>query len=353
MRIDSAGQDGPVGTQPQDVVLVTVTYGQRWHLLEQVLDAAFDQGVGQAIVIDNGAADPVAARAQARYGAMVRVIDMGRNTGSAPGFRAGIAAAVSGSARFILLLDDDNRLEPGALAQLLAAQQQAAAEAGGDDTAAALQVMVAFRPANQSEVAAGAHRRMLQRHAFLGFDLRQLPARLWRRWSRVQAQSAVARPVPPLALLDVAPYGGMLFDKALVAAIGLPNPDFVLYADDTEFSWRVTRRGGRLLLVTAARIHDVDTSWNLQRGPSSGLVHWLRGGSDLSTYYALRNRVYFETHHVHHSALWRGINRLVFVTVLRLVSRRLGTEQRLALLLQALADGEAKRLGVKPGLLLK
>ena len=334
----------PTAADPRrEVTLVTVTYGRRWHLLQQVLDSAFEQGAAEAIVIDNGSQDDIATLAHERHGAKVRIVQMGRNTGSAKAFHVGITEAAASPARFILLLDDDNKLEPGALDALLAAHEKTRRE-----QANRLLIVLGFRPGNQFEIAAGAKRRILPRNAFLGFDLTQVPDRLWRR-----LRPARKGPVPAFAQLDVAPYGGMLFDKALIAEIGLPNPDFVLYADDTEFSYRVTKRGGQLLLVTGARVSDIETSWNLKASQGSAFAKWLQGGSDLSSYYALRNRVCFETHHVDHFAAWRWLNRLVFLTALRWTSRRLGTSQRLALLLQAVRDGESRQLGVKPGLELQ
>jgi len=337
----------PLPRARHDVTLVSVTYGRRWHLLQQVLDSAFEQGITSAIVIDNGSHDDIAALATARHGSRVRVMPMGSNTGSAKAFHTGVAEAAAGAARFILLLDDDNRLEAGALACLLA--EHAAAKRDDPDR---LLIVVGFRPTNQFEVAAGSTHRVLPRNAFLGFDVKQLPARAWRRFAN-RKQTTPTRPLPPLALLDVAPYGGMLFDKSLVAQIGLPNPDFVLYADDTEFSYRVTKRGGRLLLATGARVVDVETSWNLKASHGSAFANWLLGGSDLSSYYALRNRVYFETHHVVHNPAWRAMNRMIFLAALRWTAHRLGASRRLSLLLQAVRDGQAQRLGVKPGLELR
>ena len=342
-RSEKQAQPVPVANPRRDVTLVTVTYGRRWHLLQQVLDAAFEQGAAEAIVIDNGSLDAVATLAHQQHGAKVRVVQMGRNTGSAKAFHAGITEASSSPARFILLLDDDNKLEPGALDALLDAHEQQRREQPNR-----LLIVLGFRPSNQFEIAAGAKRRVLPRNAFLGFDLTQVPDRLWRR-----LRPARKGPVPAFAQLDVAPYGGMLFDKSLIAEIGLPNPEFVLYADDTEFSYRVTKRGGQLLLVTEARINDIETSWNLKAAQGSAFAKWLQGGSDLSSYYALRNRVCFETHHVEHFAAWRWLNRMVFLTALRWTSHRLGTSHRLALLLQAVRDGESRQLGVKPGLELQ
>lgn len=329
----------------EPVTLVTVTYGQRWHLLEKVLDAVFADGVRDAVVIDNGSADPIAVNAAARYGDRVEVLAMGANRGSAPAFRRGIERACERGPAFLLLLDDDNLLASGSLPVL----RKAYAHHHRIDPARPL-VVLAFRPDNQADVANGSRHRVLDRDAFIGFNVLRFPGRLLRR---ITGRRAVRGPVPKEALLDVGPYGGMLFAPALVDAIGLPDPSFVLYGDDTEWSWRVTTRDGQLLIATDARITDAEISWNLAPSQGSGLKRWLVGGSEISSYYALRNRVYFETHKVPHSAIARTINRAVVLAAWRWWARRLDASPRLRLLMQAVADGEAGRLGMKEGLELR
>lgn len=329
-------------TASTGVTLVTVTYGDRWHLLSQALASAFAEGIERAVVVDNGSRAPIAARCEATYGHRVRVVAHRHNLGSAPGFRAGIEAARADDAGLMLLLDDDNRLEPGALARLIDAHRAAAAEAPERALA-----VVGFRPGNQTDIGAGKARQALHPNAFFGFHLKHLPRKIWHRVRRPDAASA--RPVPRLALLDFAPYSGMLFDTSLIDLIGLPNPSFVLYADDTEFSYRVTRMGGRLLVVTDARLSDIEPSWNTKRLHSSAFAAWLAGGSDLSVYYAARNRACFEEHSVVHSSWIRLLNRGTFLLAMRLLAARLGRRDRYRLFRLAVDDGEAQRLGVKHG----
>lgn len=332
-------------TKVMRVTLVTVTYGDRWHLLSQALASAFAEGIARAVVVDNGSRASIAARCEAAYGDRVRVIAHPRNLGSAPGFRAGIEAACAEKADRVLLLDDDNRLERGALGKLLDAHRAAAAEA----PARALAV-VGFRPANQTDIGAGKTRQALHVNAFFGFHLKHLPRKVWQRLPRLKKPAAApTRPIPRLGLLDFAPYSGMLFDPSLIDLIGLPDPNFVLYADDTEFSYRVTRLGGQLLVVTDARVADIEPSWNTKRLHSSAFAAWLAGGSDLSVYYAARNRACFEAHSVAHSGWIRGLNRGTFLLVMRVLAARLGKRDRYRLFCLAVDDGEAQRLGVKHG----
>lgn len=325
------------------VTLVTVTYGERLPLLLQALESAFADGVDRAVVVDNGARVAIGPACRDAFGDRVSVVVHAHNLGSAPGFRAGMARACEDGAEFVMLLDDDNRLEPGCIAALLSAHREAEAA----DPARPVAV-VGFRPDNQTDITAGESRQALHPNAFFGFHLKHAPRKLWsrirRRWPRV-----APRAIPAIGVLDVAPYSGMLFRAHLIDVIGLPDASFVLYADDTDFSYRITRLGGALLVVTAARVSDIEPSWNIKRLHRSSLAAWLLGGSDLSVYYAARNRACFERHRVPHVAWIRWLNRATFLLALRLAASRLSATERYHLFHAAVRDGEARRLGVKPG----
>ena len=326
----------------RSVTLVTVTYGDRLHLLRQALSSAFDEGVANAVVVNNGARVPIEAECRSIFGDRVQVVNHASNLGSAPGFRAGMEAACRAGAQYILLLDDDNRLEPGSLQKLLKAHADALSTSHGKPLA-----VVGFRPENQTEINSGSSRQKLHPNAFFGFHLKHLPRKLWRRL-RPLRPTGLPRP-PELGLLDFAPYSGMLFQASLIEQIGLPDANFVLYADDTEFSYRVTRLGGKLIVVTASKVVDIEPSWNTKRLHKSATHAWLAGGSDLSVFYAARNRAYFEEHSVPHNAVLRSLNRFVFLSGMRLLARRLGKRARYELFRTAVADGEARRLGAKTG----
>ncbi len=325
------------------VTLVTVTYGERLHLLLQALGSGFAEGVDRAIVVNNGARAPIANACRARFGDRARVVEHARNLGSAPGFRAGIEAARGAGAEFILLLDDDNQLEPGCVAALIDAWRAASSPNPARPVA-----VVGFRPDVQIDISAGRQRESLHPNAFFGFHLKHVPRKVWSRVRHV-LPALQARTIVGLGALDVAPYSGMLFHASLIDTIGLPDPSFVLYADDTEFSYRITRLGGLLLVVTAGRISDIEPSWNIKRPNGSALSAWLSGGSDLSVFYAARNRACFERHRVAHRPWIRWINRFVFLSAMRLLAIRTDTTARYRLFCMAVMDGEARRLGVKHG----
>ncbi len=323
------------------IIVVTVTYGQREHLLLQMLDSVRGMDVSKVVVVDNGAQWSTRSELVAVYGDLVDVVEMGANTGSAKGFATGIQRAIDLGAEYVWLLDDDNRPNGDALTKLLAVYKREVEKTLRDRLA-----VVGFRPEHQADVAVGVATRRINPRAnsFRGFHVLDIPYKVWRRtpWGKPRVRGKL----PAMVALDMAPYSGLLFHRDLIRFIGLPCADFILYADDTEFTYRITKRGGRILLVTAAVIDDLESSWNVKTRFSNGFVGNLKGAGDFRAYYGTRNGVYVDKIFTKENAFVFWINRMVYVALLFLFSVALSKGRRYRLLLEAINDGLAGRLGI-------
>lgn len=333
-----------VSRNVSSVTVVTVTYGARWALLKQTLIAAQSEGADFAVVVDNGASEPIAALVFERFGAFAEVLPQGRNTGSALGFKAGMQHALKRGAEYILLLDDDNQMQQGCLA-VLAFTYRRHAHVVPPRMLAAL----AYRSDRQEDAAAGVPANGMgdDRSAFFGFHLRDLPFKFFRRtpWGRAWlARRTIAENVQVAS----APYSGMYFHRSMLEFIGMPDERFLLYADDTDFTYRLTRAGGRIVLATNAKLHDLESSWNVRSRFSNTFDALLLGDGDFRAYYSTRNNAYFERWSRGGDGLVRAINRAVYLVALYLRAAFKGRLQRYALLLGAINDGEAGRLGEHP-----
>lgn len=322
-----------------DVAAVVVTYGNRRELLLRVLEQLTCEAVAKVVVVDNGSGWDLKGSLSGRYGSLVDILTMGSNTGSARGFAAGIAHAVAIGCQYLLLLDDDNYPRPGMLSTLLAAHKRASVSTPRDRLAVA-----AMRPARMPDSAVAW---MLAddppADSFHSFHLIDLPSKLWRRtpWGRPRASG-----LPELISLKAAVYGGLLFHRDLVAMIGLPNPAFVLYGDDIEYTLRITRAGGRILLVTAALLDDLELSaW--QRSAYKNRFGLLLGEpSDLRAYYTMRNSTYLSHRYLRQRALVYALNRVAFTVLLGACAIAYRKQARYRLLRRAMLDGLRGRMGV-------
>lgn len=327
----------------RSVACVIVTYGRREQLVRRTVVAAqASPAVKCVIVVDNGCNRPVSPEDFAPE-PRVDIVRLPSNLGSAGGFHAGITAAQRlEDVQFVLILDDDNVGEDGFLDRLLALHT--ALGATDDIGLCALRRDRGIYPtllADQNAVA-------IRANSFLNFHLASLPSKLWRRIARS------GRPHPDnygefhLRRIETAPYGGLLLPIAAVRKVSPPNKEFVLYSDDHDYSLRLTDAGVVIYLTDVGCINDAEESWDKpSTSARSALVS--PDAPAWRLYYACRNRILIEKRYTTSPIAYR-INRMSYVGILAieamLAYRNLnGARKALRPLLEAIADGDAQRLG--------
>jgi len=328
---------------PREISVVTVTYGERFHWLEQVLNACRAADIGRVVVVDNGSR-PSSRSALAGYARrhpnFVEVLSLAENAGSAGGYKAGLDYAMGRTGHdYFWLLDDDNCPTPDTLPQLLAAfadlakchePTSLAVCSHRPDTA-----LGGLRPG-----AAINHRDS----TFLSFNLLYAlrPLKRWlRRWLTIPAQPG------NFAVLDIptGPYGGLLLSRSLVTRIGLPDERFILYCDDTDYTARIRAVGGRLFLVFASVLPDLEVSSLTQacQGATGSKLVFPLFADPIRAYYRTRNQVYLGRAATHHPL--RMLNKGVYVFVLLAYAVKSGRLQQFGLAWRAISDGERGKLG--------
>ena len=102
------------------IFAITVTYGDRFYLLRNVLDRLLNENVYKIIVVDNGS-NPRSRSSLLDYQKSLNdnklhILLLDKNYGSSVGFKKGIQFALQfDDCDFIWLLDDDNLPENGSL----------------------------------------------------------------------------------------------------------------------------------------------------------------------------------------------------------------------------------------------
>ncbi|PXV59672.1 Glycosyltransferase, GT2 family [Dyella jiangningensis] len=320
--------------------LVTVTYADRIHFLGELLRRAFDQeGMERAVIVSNASRSNLALLEE-KWGSRVQIIRLTENTGSANGYAVGIQAALDGGAHYLWLMDDDNAPKQGALAVLHEQLERNSAKLGASHAA-----VLGFRRDHQADIAAGVPMAMAipPRSSFLGFHYRQIPFKVWRR---ICLWPYATKGLPERVALPYGPYGGLLAARQLFENIGLPKREFVLYADDTEYTYRITASGGAVELICPAELDDLEGSWNLKSRYRNSFLGWLMGGSDLRAFYGARNQVWFDQNVWLTSRFEYRLNQAIYIGLLCLISLRVGRAPRLRLLRRAISCGRASTLGV-------
>ncbi|MHC1698700.1 MAG: glycosyltransferase [Geobacteraceae bacterium] len=322
--------------------VVTVTYGDRWHLLEKVLLECRSQGVKEVVVVDNAATLPMDHLTQA-FGQFVKVLHVPHNSGSAAGFKMGLKYALDAGAEYILMLDDDNVPAPGSIALLSQALAESLRQHPSGHVAVLGNRSHPDAPQNLAEKSV-----QLRPGCFLGFHFSDMPAKIMRRLGKKQQKHNLPDS-PGTIETGVSTYGGLMFHRNLIDKIGFPREDFILYMDDYEWTYRITSQGGIILLIADAHVIDLEMQWNFGSGFKNSFEVWLLGKGDARAFYTARNRVYFEALLQPHNTAVYLLNRFLFLTLLCFYAWKTGQKMRHGLLLEAIADGENGRLGTAPG----
>lgn len=322
--------------RPDDVVAALVTYGDRRPLLLAVLDRLREEGVGHVVVVDNGAKWPVAAELSDRFGTWASTLTLATNTGSACGFAAALERASRSPQPFVWILDDDNRPQTGCLTLLLDAW---CAEA--EASLSSLLAVVASR-AEHSTAHVSARQLLTRWDSFGGFHVADVADKLAHRLPR-KKPLAHAR-----VQVGVTHFGGMLFHRSLIERIGLPRADFFMYAEDTEFTWRITAAGGRVVQVIRALIDDLEPARQRTADLRNRFTAALLAESNFRTFYAVRNLACFERHFRRRNRFIFALNQRLYFALLRFYAHRLSRMAAYRFIRASASEGLAGRLGPDP-----
>lgn len=322
------------------ISVLTVTYGNRWIFLSEVIKRvlSFEQ-VTDLIIVNNAATYDLNNNIKAFGDSRIQVINFAENTGSAAGYKAALQTAYEKTAAdFYLLLDDDNLPDDDILEQLVTAWT----ELKDRNSITALYCMRDDRTAHV-RIAAGEdpYRYYLVPNNFLGFSILRIA---YNQFQKLRDKFRKQTNKPGYATVPYVPYGGLFIPRPVIEQIGYPDERFFLYVDDSEFSYRITATGGVIWLVPGAGVRDIDKSQGVtyrKRWFASVLLdQW-----SFRTYYHVRNRLFFYGRTTIKNRFIFRLNKFLLLTWLKLISIIRGQQGRYKKLLTAIDDGLNGNLG--------
>lgn len=270
MRTDSEAE-------PRPLTVVTVTYGDRWKLLRETADSVLRERGVSLIIVANGVARGTMRNiddyCQAHPG-RIRVIRNDVNEGSAPAFASALQEAYRDESA-ILILDDDNPVEPETLPRLVRIADTIETRAGGPAAVAI------HRPVNAAQSAlmrgdnVDAVFRELIPGALQGFDVLSILRRAVRLppvplgFAHGRQRALVDGVSTQYLELPVAMWGGLYLSERCAALEVLPETSLVLYGDDNDFSRRLWASGASIYLSAELTLTD-SVAWR----PAKGARGW-------------------------------------------------------------------------------
>ncbi|MGI4021707.1 MAG: glycosyltransferase family 2 protein [Janthinobacterium lividum] len=322
------------------VCVLTVTYGNRWAFLEQVLKRVLGyEATSHVVIVDNASDYSVLNEVQGLADPRIKVIENTENLGSAGGYKQALAYAHQFvDADLIWLLDDDNLPDENALTILLKKWEEMT---GAADEKALFCLRTDRKPHIKIAQGENPNRYYLVPDNFLGFSLTRI---FYNQFLKLQARFKKPGSFKNHAKIPYAPYGGLLLHKIMIDKIGFPDERFFLYVDDSEYTYRITENGGTIWLIPECRITDVDQSQgiNYQKKlfTSSLLDQW-----NFRIYYHIRNRLFFYKRVTVKNQFLFHLNKFIYLNWLKLISIISSKQKEYAKLLKAVDDGLQGKLG--------
>jgi GT2 family glycosyltransferase len=340
-------QDEDGAASPIRVGVLSVTYSDRVAFLDAMIKSCIEQGARDFIVFLNNIAPAAREKLVAletwagqQPGVTLILMNSDRNIGSAAAYAQGITLARSrfGALDAVLLMDDDNMLAQGCLTHLAAAAAARPGSAIASVRSARAYMTQAARTGRVDAALAG--------EAY-GLDIRKRPLRLLRRLfgcSKAPSSSSGQR----LISMSRGPFGGLMIPVSLMQNVDPPRADFIIYAEDYEYSERLSAQGG-LFLALDATVHDQEESWNVAGPRRSNIGLLATAKPDFRLYYGLRNAIFLDRRRANG---WRRMLLLFHIGLLVtsgcLRAAMHGKFSNIPVICRAVIDGFSGRLGANP-----
>ncbi|WP_019037498.1 glycosyltransferase [Psychroflexus tropicus] len=267
---------------------VIVSYGDRSNYFTKVLLALNESDkIDKIIFVNNAISKESRISLESLKIEKLKILNQGKNTGSAKGYKDGILKALNINSDFIWLLDDDNLPENQAL-DVLYQNWQLLSKQYKKDIA-----LLSYRPdRNIFKKAIELNKPNLMlgpNNSFLGINFfHKLKGLVTKSKKNKLTKTDVGK-------VDVAPYGGLFFRSSLIETIGLPDEDFFLYGDDYDFSYRITQKGDGIFLILKSVVNDLEKSFHL-KGKKVNIIsnRFINTNSKIKIFYSVRNGINFE-----------------------------------------------------------
>lgn len=327
-----------------DIIIVTVTYGDRWQLLSKSIKSCILQGIESFIIIGNAVKYDFQEMIKEEYSNQDNIsfnfVNNNKNMGSAYGYKTGLTEAMKSDKKYIMIIDDDAQLLPNCINTLISAYEEIIRQYSEQNL-----VVSALRIEHDSDIKERILENGLKRKsAFRRFHLLELPRRILYRYGIFQFKPEVT--CKDKYKIPYTLYSGIFFNKIVLDKYGLPDTSFILYGDDLEFTYRITSGGGDIFLIPSAQISDLQMSWWCRKSFGNPFDALILGGTDKLVYYAFRNEIYFEKYCLKKSGILYFFHKYLYIFILFLNSLRLRQFNRFRVIIDALIDGNKGKLGL-------
>ncbi len=290
--------------------VITVTYGDRFKFLKQVLDATVsDINVDKIILVDNGSLNKKEIDQYIDYTninqqkiVLVRHTD---NLGSAGGFKSGILEARKHVCDYVLFLDDDNVPEEG-WSKVIDSLQYIFRENISKS-------VFSMDRGGQPEFFTTKEFYVAKNDLFkLSIsNIKQLLNFVFRGRKSQDAESSKNRIYIPIKRTNPCGYGGSLVPYKILKECNLPNERLFVYFDDTLFFGEMMlNQEACIYKIDYPKIKNVDVSFESENIYKE---FYSLKSNNIKIYYWIRNRIIIALRYSKQSSLSVKITGFIWI----------------------------------------
>lgn len=213
-------------------VLVGIVTFNRKKMLQETLESLLNQTVeiSKIIIVDNNSSDGTEKMIELEYKAndFIEYHKLSENTGGAGGFSKVVEIAEQNHYEWLWLMDDDVLPEKDCLEKLL------------------------FEAKEKDYKIIQPNRKYTVNNKFIEYasewnfsNIRKREVKNFKTYSENEKSTEII----------TVPFEGPLMHKEVITKVGLPEKDFFIFFDDTDYSMRAFKKGFRILLVPNAILY--------------------------------------------------------------------------------------------------
>jgi GT2 family glycosyltransferase len=220
--------------------------------LTRVAESVMKEGIDKIIIVDNNSnpeSKKIINSISKRHFPKIHLILNTANTGSSGGFSAGLKTAQQYSGyNYYWLLDDDNMPETDALRKL----KFAFSYLGNNSNNILVSSRASSRKQDMESIVQGKNKKYVSNN-ICGWTISQKIKTFFHTIKTDRVNHFLIRN-------EIAPYGGLFLNKSVIKKVGYPKEQLFVYADDHDWTYRMTKKGFSIILCSESRIEDIDNS---------------------------------------------------------------------------------------------
>jgi len=314
-----------------NILGIIVTYGNRFIYLEQVVKRLLKEKIRTILIISNGA-DKISKKRLLdlrRNNKRIKLIILEKNYGSALAVKKGLKYALKSNCKFILLLDDDNLPALG-FKKILEKKYQQYGNSYKNIFSPNRYKLKYYKNLQSKNKPF-----FFLNNNFIKFNFFQIIFYFIKKFFIKKEK------LKKEILMQVAPYGGLFFNKEVLKSLGYPKTNFFLYADDFDFTLRMTKNTFNIYYSKDYLIKDLDPTLDENNYFSKKI-------DEKKIFYQVRNHTYFSRNFITNKIIYySNMYFFLFYFFLRnffIITDKKFFFERLYLILKAVRSGNSKQL---------